>query len=78
MYTEEEAAVIAAARDVVDIPGDATRVAGRAEGEHQEIAETIGNYNGFWFDGGTTVVNSAITVDTPGDVFELWRREAGL
>jgi len=28
--------------------------------------------------GGTTVVNSAITVDTPADVFELWRAEHGI
>ena len=28
--------------------------------------------------GGTTVVNSAISVKTPGDVFELWRNEHGI
>ena len=28
--------------------------------------------------GGTTVVNSAITVKTPGDVFDLWRKEHGI
>ena len=28
--------------------------------------------------GGTTVVNSAITVNTPGDVFDLWRAEHGI
>ncbi|RZO59850.1 MAG: GMC oxidoreductase, partial [Sandaracinaceae bacterium] len=28
--------------------------------------------------GGTTVVNSAICVRTPGDIFEQWKRERGL
>ena len=28
--------------------------------------------------GGTTVVNSAISVKTPGDIFELWRDEHGI
>ena len=28
--------------------------------------------------GGTTVVNSAICVKTPGDVFDLWRKEHGI
>ena len=28
--------------------------------------------------GGTTVINSAITVRTPGDIFEQWQREHGL
>ena len=67
VYTEEEAAVIAAQRSAVEVPGDATRVAPRAEGEHQEIAETIGNYNGFWFDGGTAFVNrrTSQVVDPP-------------
>ena len=67
LYTEEEAAEIAAGRVLVDVPGDATRVAGRAEDDHQEIAETIGNYNGFWFDGGTTVVNrrTSLVTDPP-------------
>ena len=68
VYTEEEAAaVIASERVVVDVPGDQTRVASRAEDEHQETAETIGNYNGFWFDGGTTFVNrrTSLVTDPP-------------
>ncbi len=67
VYTEEEAAVIAGERVVVDIPGDLTRVASRAEDGHQETAETIGNYNGFWFDGGTTFVNrrTSLVTDPP-------------
>ena len=67
VYTDEEAAVIAAERVVVDVPGDQIRVAPRGGDEHQEIAETIGNYNGFWFDGGTTVVNrrTSLVTDPP-------------
>ena len=67
VYTEEEASLVAAERVVVEVPGDATRVAGRAEDEHQEIAETIGNYNGFWFDGGTTFINrrTSLVTDPP-------------
>ena len=60
VFTEEEAAIFesraTAALEELDV-----RVAPRGTDENNETAETIGNYNDFWFDAGATVVETRRT-----------------
>ncbi|MCY4600123.1 MAG: hypothetical protein OXF27_09405, partial [Acidobacteria bacterium] len=60
VFTAEEAAVfesrVAEALAAVDV-----RVAPRDTAENNETAETIGNYNDFWFDAGATTVETRRT-----------------
>ena len=67
VFTEEEAAVFesraTAALDALDV-----RVAPRDSAENNETAQTIGNYNDFWFDAGATTVETrrtSLVIDPP-------------
>ena len=67
VFTAEEAAVFEsqanAALDALDV-----RVAPRDTAENNETAETIGNYNDFWFDAGATAVETlrtSLVIDPP-------------
>ena len=67
VFTAEEAAVFesqaSAALDSLDV-----RVAPRDTAENNETAETIGNYNDFWFDAGATAVETlrtSLVIDPP-------------
>jgi len=67
VFTAEEAAVFEsqanAALDALDV-----RVAPRGTAENNETAETIGNYNDFWFDAGATAVETlrtSLVIDPP-------------
>ncbi len=67
VFTAEEAAVFesqaSAALDALDV-----RVAPRGTAENNETAQTIGNYNDFWFDAGATAVETlrtSLVIDPP-------------
>ena len=67
MFTAEEAALFEAEASAALASVDA-KVAGRAEAEHEEIAESIGNYNDFWFNGDGGVVETrrtSLVIDPP-------------